>query len=397
MPTFSDIPFMRVSGIRVAVDWTLVVVFLLLVLSLGAGVFPIWHPDWSSGLSFTMAVLGALLFVASVLAHEMAHALVGRARGVPVEHVTLHVFGGIAHLEREPSSWRTELLTAVVGPITSFLLAGIGIGFVSLATRDIPVDPDFPLAAMMALSPATTLFLWVGQVNLMLALFNLIPGFPLDGGRLLRALIWGASGNLRLATRVASQAGRFFGWVFIFAGLAMALGFRMPWLGVGVVSGFWVALLGAFLHRAATRGDRPLRLGASLSGVKVAQLMESDFASVGAETPVDELVQRYLLPTGQRAFPVLDGGRFAGLVSLPDVRKVPRDLWATTPVRAVMTPADGVSGVTPEASAVDAMVTLGRRGVNQLPVLKDGQVRGLVSRESILRVLSLYGDPCLAQ
>lgn len=393
---FTGFRLTRLAGIDIAVDWSLLIVFLLLVLSLGMGVFPAWHPDWSLEFSVLMALAAAVLFFASVLLHEMAHALVGRAGSMPVDRITLFIFGGVAHLRQAPRTWRLELLTAVVGPVTSFLISGLSVLAVRFAARNVAVDPAFPEAVVAELSPIATLFLWLGEINLMLALFNLIPGFPLDGGRVLRAIIWGITGDLRRATRRAAQAGQVFSWLLVVAGLAMMLGLPVPFFGTGIIGGLWVMMIGWFLNSAAVMSYRQLLLNESIEGVAVARVMQSDFASVDGEMPLSRLVDDFLLPGSQRAFPVLDGGRFAGLVSLRDVRKVAREDWPRTLVRDVMTPASGISGVAPETSAAEAMVTLGREGVNQLPVIKDGQVRGMVSRENILKLLSLYGDPALA-
>lgn len=394
---FNSFHLARIAGIGIAVDWSLLVVFLLLFVSLGVGLFPIWHPDWSIGFNLLMAMVAALLFFASVLAHELAHALVGRLRGVPVERITLFIFGGVAHLEREPPTWRADLMISLVGPLTSFLITGLSLVGVKFVARDLPMDPAYPELFLTSLGPGGTLLLWLGQINLIIAIFNLIPGFPLDGGRVLRALLWGATGDLRRATRRAAQAGQVFSWLLMAAGIAMLLNIRVPLLGAGLINGMWVLMIGWFLHTAALMSYQRLLLGESLEDVPVSRVMQSRFESVGGDTPISELVDQYLLPGGQRAYPVVEGDGFVGLVCLPDVRKIPREDWPRVRVRDIMTPAAGLSGVGPDTSAADAMLTLGRQGVNQLPVLEDGRVRGLVSRENILKLLSLYGDPALAQ
>ena len=394
---FNSFNLARIAGIGIAVDWSLLVVFLLVLASLGVGLFPIWHPDWGLGFNLLMATVAALLFFASVLAHELAHALVGRARGVPVERITLFIFGGVAHLKREPPPWRADLLIALVGPLTSFLITALSLYGVKLAARNLPMDPAYPELFLASLGPGGTLLLWLGQINLIIAIFNLIPGFPLDGGRVLRAVLWGTLGDLRRATRRAAQAGQVFSWLLMAAGIAMLLNIRLPVLGAGLINGMWVLMIGWFLHTAALMSYQRLLLGDSLEEVPVSRVMQSRFESVEGNIPVSELVDKYLLPGSQRAYPVMEGGGFVGLVCLPDVRKVSRDDWPRARVRDVMTPAAGLSGVGPDTSAADAMLTLGRQGVNQLPVIQDGRVRGLISRENILQLLSLHGDPALAQ
>jgi Zn-dependent protease len=238
-------------GITVQVDWSLLIVFFLIASSLAGGVFPQWHPDWSGLQAWTTAIAAAALFFASVYAHEMSHALVGRVYGIPVHRITLFVFGGVAELEREPDDWRGELWMAIAGPIASILIGIACLGIASLFTS----TSVFALDAAN-LGTASTLLLWLGQVNLVLALFNLVPGFPLDGGRVLRAAVWGATGDLAKATRVAARAGQGFAGLLIGSGFAMMLGLSVPVLGEGYVSGLWTAFIGWFLYNAALQSYR---------------------------------------------------------------------------------------------------------------------------------------------
>lgn len=397
MSMHTELVLTRIGGIEVRLHRSLVIVAVLLMLGLGGGVFPAWHPEWRGALVWALALIGALLFVASVFAHEIAHALADRALGIKVRSVTLFVFGGMAHLEREPPSWRVEVATALAGPVASLALAMLGI-FLASSLAGPPPPAETPAdVALATLGPVATLFLWLGQTNLLLVVFNLIPGFPLDGGRLLRGVLWAFSGDLRRATRLAAGAGQVFSLLIIAVGLAMILGIPVPVLGPGLVTGLWLALVGWFLHGAALMSSREHLIGDSLEGVTVARVMHDDFVAVPSGATLDRLVEQYLLPGEQHAFPVLDGGDFVGVVSVRDVRKIPREAWGSTAVRDVMTPAAGVRGVQPQTEAADAMVALGRQGVNQLPVIENGKLRGLVSREDILKQLSLYGDPALAQ
>lgn len=384
----------RIAGIDVFVDWSLAVIFIMLMLSLGAGLFLYWGPHWSPLLRWSAALIATLLFFGSVLIHELAHALVGRARGLQVKRITLFIFGGIAHLESEPPDWRTELWVALVGPLTSLalaltlaLLGGFAAGGLTIESAQGPPT---------TLNPVATVLLWLSQVNLILALFNLVPGFPLDGGRALRAVLWGLSGDLRQATRRASRLGQGVSALLIAAGFAMMLGLRVPFLGSGFTAGLWLIFIGWFLNNAAVTSYRQLLTRSSLENIPVAQVMRADFASVHPAMLVSELVDHLLLPGDQRAFPVLEDGRFVGLVCFQDIRKAPRAAWGHTPVRAIMTPARTLAGIPPSENAADAMLALGRHGVNQLPVLENGEVRGLVLREDIMKLLSVYGDPALA-
>lgn len=245
----------RIAGIEVFLHASLLIVFFLVSFSLATGLFPAWHPDWSAAMKWSLALLASLLLIVSVAVHELSHALVGRAGGIPVWRVTLFVFGGMAHLEAEPRTWRVELWTALAGPAASFV---IGACFLALggALGASEAENAAPGHLPAALGPTATLLLWLGQINVVLALFNLFPGFPLDGGRVLRALIWRSSGDLLGATRFAARSGQAFSLLLIVAGLAMIFGLRVPLLGGGAAGGAWFALMGWFLNTTALAGYR---------------------------------------------------------------------------------------------------------------------------------------------
>jgi len=384
----------RVAGIDVYLDWSLLVIFALIAATLALGVFPAWHPDWTPGVAWATALAAAVLFLASVFVHELSHALVGRANGIDIRRITLFIFGGMAHLEREPHAWRAELLMAIVGPITSLLLGVLFLVVGGVVAGGANLDPAHPERLLAGLSPLATLFFWLGPINIILALFNLVPGFPLDGGRVLRAVLWGATGDLRRATRWASVVGQAFAWYLIVNGFAMMLGMHVPFFGTGVISGVWLAFIGWFLNNAALMSYRQLLVRESLEDVPVTRLMKTDLVQVEPHTSVRALVDEHLLTSDQRAYPVTDGDRLLGLVCLSDVRKVPRESWDETTVRDIFTPASELITVTADQDAADAMFSLSRRSVNQLPVLdRDGRFCGLVRREDILKWLSLRGEP----
>ncbi len=380
----------RIAGIDVHLDWSLLIVFTLITISLGSGLFPVWHPDWSPAQVWITALAAALLFFVSVLLHEMSHALVGRRYGVDVRRITLFVFGGMAQIENEPPSWRAELWMAIVGPVTSLVL---GVGCAVLAAYlagPQTIDPDDLGQTLSGLQSVPTMLLWLGQVNILLAVFNLVPGFPLDGGRVLRAVLWGATGNLQRATRLASGAGQLFAWVLIISGLAMMLGMRVPVFGTGFANGLWISFIGWFLNNAAMLSYRQLVVKESLGNVPVTRLMHTRFQSVAPDLPVDRLVDEYFLHSDQRGFPVLENGRVIGMVCLEDVRKIDRSLWPARVVNDILTPVDALVRIEPEDDALKALSLLGERKVNQIPVMRNGEIRGLVRREDILKWLSLH-------
>ena len=240
----------RIFGIDIRVDRSWLVIFALMTWSLGS-MFAERHHDWSLALAFGLGLAGSLLFFASVVIHELAHSAVATAHGLPVRSVTLFLFGGISNIEREPESPRVEFLTAVVGPLVSILLGSALLVGTNLALTAPPVTSG-PEAFFAALSPLESLLIWLGTINVAIGVFNLVPAFPLDGGRLLRSALWSATGSLPSATRTAASVSRVFAWLFIVVGLAMSFGARFPLLGSGLGSGLWLAFVGWFLNGAAS-------------------------------------------------------------------------------------------------------------------------------------------------
>lgn len=382
----------QIFGLDIVLDWSLIIIVVLVTVSLGAGVFPGWHPDWSGGLTWVVAFAAALLLMASVLIHELSHALVGRAQGMRIERIVLFVFGGMAQFEHEPHRWRTEFWMAIVGPFTSLALGLVFLFIGGLLVDATALDPEHPERALSRMGPVATLLFWAGPVNIILAVFNLVPGFPLDGGRVLRALLWGATGDLRKATRWASGLGQAFAWFLIAAGIGMMFGLRLPVFGTGLIGGVWIAFIGWFLNNAALMSYRQLLVKESLENVPVSRLMYTDIVAVPAGLSIETLVNEYIMRRDQRAYPVMEDDRLAGLVCLQDVRAVARDRWGDTSVREVMTPVESVATVSPQDEASEVMWILNRRVVNQVPVVERGEVKGFVRREDILKWLALHGD-----
>jgi Zn-dependent protease/CBS domain-containing protein len=376
-----------VFGISVAIDWSLAFIAVLMTWNL-ASVFAHWHPAWGPAADLLVALAAVALFFASILAHELAHSLVARARGIPVRSITLWMFGGVSNFEREPTSPGIELQSAVVGPLTSLALGVLFLALGGHAARAALAVHGETRAALAALSPAATLLLWLGPVNLMVGLFNLVPAFPLDGGRIVRALVWRATGELSRATRVAATIGQGVGWALIVAGVAMAFGLRVPLLGTGAANGLWLAFIGWFLHGAAANSYRQLLVQEALEGVPVARLMQAGATSVPDDLPVERLVTEWILGSNEHAFPVeRPGGALAGIVCLHDVRKLVKSAWATTTVADVMTPTRDLVVAAPEDDAAEALQRMARRDVGQLPVLSDGHLVGMLRARDVARVL----------
>jgi len=387
------LPLGRFFGVNVVIDWSWIIIFLLVTWSLAAGLFPSWHPEWGPALSWGLAAAASLLFFASILAHELAHSLVAKARGLPVRSITLFIFGGVSNLQREPASAGVEFVIALVGPVTSIAL---GILFTALGVASggrMFMGPVNPIRSVSQAGPLPTLLAWLGPINLLIGIFNLIPGFPLDGGRLLRAVIWSVTGNLRTATRWATRVGRLVALLFILAGLAMAFGARVPLFGTGFISGLWLAFIGWFLNDAAIAGERAAEVYESLRNVPVSQLMRPGVTTaIPPDLAVSSLVYDWIMPGDEKSFPVMDNGRFEGVVSVDDVRKLPQDVWDYKKVSEIMTPATRLLAVSPGEEAIQALDKLEDTNVRQVPVMDDGHLVGMLRRRDIARWLELHAQ-----
>jgi len=383
----------RVFGVEIFVDWSVAIIFMLVAVGLGAGALPRWHPEWGGALRWIVAVTAALAFFASILLHELSHAVVGRAFGVKVPRITLFIFGGMAHMQGEPSTPKAELFMAAVGPLTS-LLIGIVASFIGVQLAVLAGGaPDDPEQLVRMAGPIATILLWLGPLNFLLAIFNLVPGFPLDGGRLLRAVLWSATGDLEKATRWASGAGRAVGWGLITIGVLMAFGFWVPIFGTGLGSGIWVALIGWFLHHAARASYIALRVRNRLSHVPVRDVMRSNLDTVAPDMTVAELVRDHMMRSDQASFPVLEGSDLIGIISVRDIQLIPSEQWASVTVRQVMLPASEVPSVDVDANANKALECLAERDMEQLPVVDHGRLSGFIRRQDILKWLSLQPEP----
>src|SRR5262245_798813 len=288
----------RFLGIDIGLHYSWLIIAFLIVFSL-AGHFQLTHPEWGPQVMWSLAAVTALLFFASILVHELAHAVVAKSRGTSVRSITLFALGGVANLEKESPDAKSEFWTAIVGPITSVV---IGVFFLGLA-RAMGGQPEFGTA-----SPAGTALVWLGYINIALAIFNMIPGYPLDGGRVLRAIVWKFTGSMARATRIAASVGQFIAVLFIVLGL-----FRF-FAGAGF-GGLWLAFIGWFLSQAAAATNAEIEASAALAGVRVANVMSKDCPTVQGNLNLREFAEEYLLRTGRRYFVVLQDDHEFGLVT----------------------------------------------------------------------------------
>jgi Zn-dependent protease/CBS domain-containing protein len=386
----------KIFGIEIRLDWSWIFIFLLLTWNL-SDVFSRLHPDWPPVESFAMALVAPLLLFGCIFVHELAHSLAAGRVGLRVRSITLFLFGGVSNIEREPPSARAEFLIAVVGPITSILL-GIGFLAAALMSRTISLAASGTAWSGFAqLGPLGTLLAWLGPMNLGIGVFNLIPAFPLDGGRVLRSILWGISGDLRTSTRRVSAIGQLFGWLFIVAGIAMTFGVRVAFLGTGLVGGLWLAFIGWFLHTAAARSYGRLAVDDALAGHVVEEMMRRDARTVPPDLPLTALVHDYLVRSDERAWPVVRDGQLLGLISTADIRAVGPQEWPTTEVASVMRPRSSLVIASPHESLAQAFAQLTQRDVGQLPVLEDGRLVGMLQRRDLTRWLELAWAPIAPQ
>lgn len=378
----------RLFGIELRVDPSWLFIFILVAWSL-TSLFGMWHPDWSLATSLIVALTAALLFFASVLFHELAHSLVALAYGIPVRDITLHLFGGVSNIEKEPPTPAAEFLMAIVGP-----MASIGLGIAMLVVSSVLIDiraTEFESAEVLVaqLGPLETLLVWLGPVNVIVGLFNMLPGFPLDGGRVLRAIVWRVTGSLDKATRVAGSAGQGVGWLFVVLGLAMILGISVPFFGRGVLSGLWLAMIGLFLRNAAVAHLRGATFDRAMSGVHVKDLMRTKGAHVEPAMPVRELLDDWFLRHDELSWPVIQNGVLSGIVSIDDLRKSKPEEWGSKTVRDIMTPVQRVVSSSTAEPLADALRKLSAAGVRQLPVVEGGLLVGMLYEKDVARWLEL--------
>jgi len=359
----------RLLGIDIRIHFSWFLIFFIVVLSL-ADSFGAENVTWSDTKSFVIAVIAAVLFFLSVLGHELAHAVVARRFGMDVSSITLFVLGGVANLAKEPPSAISEFLMAAAGPATSIVIGLIGITIAVFAPSLIQSAP--------ALQPIQPVAKYIGTINLYLAAFNLLPGFPLDGGRVFRSIIWGILKDRLAATRIAARGGQVVAAFLVLAGVVLA--FRLD----ATINGLWLAFIAYFLWNAATSTLQQERITSVVSGAKVGPLMTTDFKSTPPGVMVGQVIRDLVLPMNLRAIPVVSGERFVGLVAIGDLRKVDQARWAETPVEAVMTPASEFPTVSPDDPLSTALERFGATDLPLLAVIKDGRLVGVLYREAVI-------------
>lgn len=357
----------RIAGVNVGIHYTWIFALIFFSWTLAQGYFPLSYPGWSTATYWITGIIAALLIFVSVLLHEMAHSLVANARGIPVHSITLFLLGGASNMEEEPQKPAAEFAMAIVGPVTSLALALVFWGL-----SQIPQDNTTPIAAILS---------YMAIINMLLGIFNLLPGFPLDGGRVLRSIIWGSTGNLTKATDIAGLVGQIFGWIFIGLGVYLAI-------SGSLFSGLWLAFIGWFLNASADASRKEITLRERLSQIKVRELMNPDVNTISPETTVDQLVRDIFRKQQGRAVPVCMEGKLVGIVTITDIKKVPQIKWVETPVIEIMT-SEPLYSVTPEDNLNVAMVMIAKNDINQVLINDEGKCGGLLSRADIIRLIQM--------
>jgi Zn-dependent protease/predicted transcriptional regulator len=356
----------RIAGIQIAIHISWLIIVALLTASLATTIFPQTARGHTPGVYWLFGLGATLLLFASVLLHELGHALVARARGLPVSSITLFLFGGVSNLEQEPRSPGEEFAVAVIGPVISLVVGGMILALAPLASQS-----DLLWHSLLV---------YLGATNVALGIFNLLPGFPLDGGRVLRATLWKITGNLQTATRWAARVGQGVAFVLILVGVWQFF------LG-NLLTGIWTGFVGWFMLTAAQSANMQVALDATLRGVMVAQAMSAPPPAVERDRPVQAVVDGLFWPHGLSSVLVAEAGKLVGMVTPAEIRRLPRELWAETTVARVMIPSDRLLTIAPRQPLSAALALLAAQHLEQLLVVQQGAVVGLLTRDAVMRLV----------
>ncbi|MBI4503618.1 MAG: site-2 protease family protein [Gemmatimonadetes bacterium] len=358
----------KIFGLEVRVDYSWFLIFFLILWSLTMGVFPADYPGKPAGTYVAMGIVATLLFFASLLAHEISHSIVARRRGIPVEGITLFIFGGMAHTRMEAEEPADEFIIAGVGPLSSLLIALLFGVLGAVGNR-------------LGWSPAATIVTrYLAYINVALAVFNLLPGFPLDGGRLFRAAVWKYTGDLTKATRYATNGGKLLGYAL------MAVGFLQMFM-LRNFGGLWFVFIGWFVRTAAEASFAQHRLLRSLEGIRARDVMSSPPETVSPDLSVQQFVDEHILRGRHRAYPVVEDDHPVGLITLEQVKAVPRGEWGSRTIRDAMAPLDGVAVAERQEKMTEILQKLARSTGGRVLVVSNGHVEGLITRSDLARWL----------
>jgi Zn-dependent protease len=371
----AQIPLGTVFGIKIGLHYSWLIIAFLISLSLGSN-FAATHPEWGHAIVWITAIATALLFFVTIVVHELSHALVAKSHGLPVRSITLFALGGVAEIEREAPDAKTEFWLGIVGPITSFVIGAICLAVLYGLGWTPRVLPRTPLRAML---------MWLGYINIMLAVFNMVPGFPLDGGRVLRAIAWWITGNANRATTIAARLGQIVAFAFIIVGLFQFFN------GAGI-GGLWIAFIGWFLLSASRESYAQVTITESLRNLRARDVMSTDFPTLDSHSNLQTLVDDHFLRTGRRCFFVSENGKIVGLITPHEVREVDRQRWPYQTVDELMRPLDKLRIISPDTPVKQALEIMGREDLNQLPVVENNEMQGVLTRAHILQLLQTRAE-----
>jgi Zn-dependent protease/CBS domain-containing protein len=367
--------FGKIAGIEIGVHYTWIFALVLFTWLFAQGTFPQLYPGWSVKTYWIVGTVLSIMLFISVLIHELCHSLVAINRGMKVSSIVFFIFGGVSNIEKEPESAGVEFLMAAAGPFSSAVLGGLLMGLAQLLNGNQSVS-----------DPVVATIFYLGLVNIYLAIFNILPGFPLDGGRVLRSIIWGITKSLSKATSIAGNVGRVFGWAMILFGIALIFSPRIWIFQGGLISGIWLVFIGWFLASAADNAMREQTLQQQLAGVKVKDVMDHAPECVSPAVSVESVVHDSFILRGRRSLPVCSDKALVGIVTLADVKRLPQERWSNTPVQEIMTKSPLLS-VEQEEDLNQALQLLASKGLNQVPVLSSNHLVGLLSRADVIRYL----------
>ena len=371
----------KILGIDIRLHYSWFLIFAFVTLSFYTD---FQDADYSAPVSLGMGLVASLLIFASVVAHELTHSVVAIRNGIPVKSITLFILGGVANITKEAERPKTEMLMAVAGPVCS-LVIGLASGAAWLATG----------GHHEGATAFHDLLFWMATLNLSLGVFNLLPGFPMDGGRVLRGILWQRTGNYMRATRIASVGGQVIGWLMAGAGVAIAVSYLVGRTVTAddildaIFNGGYFVLLGWFLSSIAVSSYRQVAWREAMQGITAASAMVADFMTISPDMSLMHLVRDYIQPNRYRSFVVAAEGRFLGVVNIEDIRRVRQDRWDTTPAGLVMTPASKVITAAPEEEGVGIAEKMEEYRLDGIPVVRDGVVIGMVTRSSLARVMQM--------
>jgi Zn-dependent protease/predicted transcriptional regulator len=379
----NSITLFRLLGFKVKADASWLLLVILLTWTLAASLFPLWHEGLSRTTYWLMGIVGSAGLFVSIVLHELSHSLVARREGMPIKGITLFIFGGVAEMDDEPPSARTEFLMAIAGPITSVILGLIFFGVERTANLG-----NWPI-------PVTAVFGYLGWVNLVLAAFNMVPAFPLDGGRVLRSALWHWKKNLRQATEIAAKIGAGFGLLLIILGV-------FTFLAGNLIAGIWWFMIGMFLRGASKMSHGQVLIRQMLQGEKVERFMQTELVGVNPSLSVEDLVEDYVYRYHHKIFPVMDGEKLVGCVTTRNIKALPRENWANNSVQRIMSDCSDRNTIAPEADAIEALRKMSKEGSSRLLVVKGEQLVGILTLKDMSKFLSLkldleFDEPGLAQ